>query len=227
MVSPAQHARSVPEAPRPPCPWPWRRLPARSAGASSPAALPPLSAQVPLPGAARAALSGPLTAPCACPAQSQPRCPRLASAPDSYPTLGGPPGSATAAHRGDRLGSSGRGIFFFRRGRPRRAAGRKCRSLEPRGEGGPFPASARFDAGWPEGLRDLRETALPRATPGPPPGRQNREGLVPGRWLHLIPHLLGSRWRKACSPTARPSLRPAPPPTSPAGGVAGSGGSGP
>lgn len=25
MVSPAQHARSVPAAPRPPCPWPWRR----------------------------------------------------------------------------------------------------------------------------------------------------------------------------------------------------------
>lgn len=159
--------------------------------------------------------------------RSVPRCPRLASAPDSYPTLGGPPGSATAVHQGDRPGCSGRGIFFFRRGRPRRAAGRKCRSLEPRGEGGPLPASARFDAGWPEGLRDLRETALPRATPGPPPGRQNREGLVPGRWLHLIPHLLGSRRRKACSPTARPSLRPAPPPTSPAGGVAGLGGSGP
>lgn len=169
----------------------------------------------------------PLTAPCPCPAQSQPRCPGLASAPDSYPTLGGPPGSATAVHRGDRPGYSGPGIFFFRRGRPRRAAGRKCRSLEPRGEGGPLPASAWFDVGWPEGLRDLRETALPRATPGPPPGRQNGEGLVPGRWLHLIPHLLGSCWRKACSPTARPSLRPAPPPTSPAGGVAGSGGSGP
>lgn len=119
------------------------------------------------------------------------------------------------------------GFSSFGGGRPRRAAGRKCRSLEPRGEDGPLPASAWFDAGWPEGLRDFRETALPRATPGPPPGRQNREGLVPGRWLHLIPHLLGSWRRKACSPTARPSLRPAPPPTSPAGGVAGSGGSGP
>lgn len=60
MVSPAQHARSASVAPRPPCPWPWRRLPARRrAGASSPAALPPLPAQVPLAGAARTARPGP------------------------------------------------------------------------------------------------------------------------------------------------------------------------
>lgn len=141
--------------------------------------------------------------------------PSPASAPDSYPTLGGPPGSVAAAHGGDRPSYSGPQIFFFRRGRPRRAAGRKCLSLEPRGEGGPLPASAWIDAGWPEGLRDVRETALPRATPRPPPGRQNREGLVPGRWLHRIPQLLGSWRRKARSPTARPSLRPAPPPRVP------------
>lgn len=85
----------------------------------------------------------PLTAPCSCPAPSQPRCPRLASAPDFYPTLGGPPGSSAAAHRGDRPGYSGPEIFFFRRGRPRRAAGRKCRSLEPRG-GGRSPPSLRL-----------------------------------------------------------------------------------
>lgn len=58
-MSLAQHARSASAAPRPPCPWPWRRFPARSAGASSPAALPPLPAQVPLPGASRAARHGP------------------------------------------------------------------------------------------------------------------------------------------------------------------------
>lgn len=166
----------------------------------------------------------PRAAPCPCPAQSQPRCPRPASVPDSYLTLGGPLGSAATEYRGDSLGDSGAGIFFFQKGRPRRAEGRKCRSLEPRGEGGPLFASAWIDAGWPQGLRDVRETALPRATPGSPPGRQNGEGLVPGRWLHLIPQLLGSCRRKARSPTARPSLRPAPPPESPAGGVAGQGG---
>lgn len=58
-----------------------------------------------------------LTAPCPCPAQSQWRCPGLASAPDSYPTLGGPPCSAAAAHGDERPGNSGPRIFFFRRGK--------------------------------------------------------------------------------------------------------------
>ncbi|MEJ1286468.1 hypothetical protein NN561_017476 [Cricetulus griseus] len=41
-----------------------------------------------------------LAAPWPCPAQSPPRCHR-STAPDSYPTLGGPSGSAADAHRDD------------------------------------------------------------------------------------------------------------------------------
>lgn len=159
--------------------------PARSAGASSPAAL-PLPAQVPLPGAARAAHSGPWPHPV--PALFSPRRAALGQLLLRTPTL---PWAALLVRQPLRTGAIGRvtrapGFSSFGGRRPRRAAKRKCLSLEPRGEGGPLPASAWIDAGWPEGLRDVREIALPRATPGPPPGRQNREGLVPGRWLHQI-----------------------------------------
>lgn len=113
-MSPAQHASSAPAAPRPPCPWPWRRLPRSQRRGQQPRCSASPSSSSPSRRRPRCTLR-PLAAPCPCPVQSPPRCPRSTSAPDSYPTLGGPSGSAAAAHGGDRPGYSGPGIFFFRR----------------------------------------------------------------------------------------------------------------
>lgn len=169
----------------------------------------------------------PLTAPCPCPAQSQPRCPGLASAPDSYPILGGPPCFAAAAHGDDRPCYSGPGIFFFRRGRPRRAAGRKCRSLEPRGEGGRPPLSLRLvRRRVARGTSGLSGDCTPEGYSWAPSWKAELGRPGSGAVAASDPALTGKLPEEGLQPHRPALLSPGPTPNSPAGGVAGSGGSG-
>lgn len=210
MLSPAQHARSASVAPRPPCPWPWRRLPARRA-----AALPPLPAQVPLAGAARAARPGLRPRPVPVPlAPSRAALGQPSSRPGLLPYPGRPCGLRTERGAIGWL-TPAPGSLFFRRGKaappgsggvgnagvPRLAgpppgstpAGRRdfetCGRPSSRGpllEG--RRGEAWFRGGGCIGARCSREAAGGRLAALPPPGptpsepRRRRRGRRGRKW---------------------------------------------
>lgn len=218
-MSPAQHARSAPAAPRPPCPWPWRRFPARKRRDQQPhcSASTPSSSS---PSRRRPCCTlRPLAAPCPCPAQF---LTSFSSGLLSYPERPFWLGSRCTPGRSAGL----LGPQDFLRSEGKAAPGSREEMLESgASRGGRPPPGLRLDR------RRVARGTSGRAGDCPPKGysrapswkaEQRRPGS--GAVAASDPAVTGKLPEEGSQPH-RPALpSPAPPPARPAGGgVAGPG----